>query len=128
MGEETHDDTTRCSTQTAVGAGDIATLRGADNYFSAGRGSDSVGAVAWEDDNDRAAIHVSEFVGFCEGVGGQIDAEPVPVREPDGGRVADRLRGVADDGLMGVRPASAPRLCPHQLGEHLRVDVITLAR
>ena len=98
----------------------------ADYNLASGRGSDSVGAVAWEDDDDGATVYVGEFVGFGEGVRAEIDPKPVTVREPDGCAIADGLRGVADNWLVGVGPTATARLCPHQLSEHAGIDIVAL--
>jgi hypothetical protein len=69
MGEEPDDDGALRGAETAVGTGDVPALGWAYYNFPAGRGSDSVGGIGWQDDDDRAAIHVGQFVGFGEGIG-----------------------------------------------------------
>ena len=128
MGEETDDHGARRSAKPAVCAGYRATLRGAHYHFAPGWGVDGVGAVAWQDDDDGTAIHVRQFIGFGEGIGRQIDPEPVPVREPDASTIAGSLRGVADHRLVRVSPTATALVGADQLSQHAGVDVIAFAR
>lgn len=128
MGEEPDNHTTRRSTQTAIGAGDIAPLGRAYHYFPTGWSSDGVRGIGWEHHYYGTAVDLRKFVRFSECVRAEVDPESVAVRMPDAGTIAGGLRGVAYHRLVGVSPASFARLCPHQLGEHLGIDVIADSR
>jgi hypothetical protein len=88
----------------------------------------SVGGIGWEHDDHRTAVDVRKFVSLCEGIGAEIDAESVAVREPDRGAIADGLRGISRHGFMGVRPTSFAGVRFDQLGQHLGIDVVALTR
>jgi hypothetical protein len=86
-----------------------------------------VGGIGWEHDDDGTAVDVRQFVRLREVVRRQIDPEPVAVRVPDGGRVADGLRGIPDHRLVGVSPTAFPGVRFDQLGEHVGVDIVAIA-
>ena len=128
MGEEPDDDGARCSTQAAVSAGHVPTLRGAYYNLAPGWGADSVRGIGWEHDDDGTTVNVGQFVRLAQCVRAKIDPEPVAVRETDAGSIAYGLRGVARHRFVGVRPTAFASLCPDQLGEHVGVDIVTLTR
>jgi len=70
MGQEPDDDGALCGAQAAVSTGYRTALGRADNDFPARRGSDSVGGIGWEHDDDGTAIHVGEFVRLAQCVSG----------------------------------------------------------
>jgi len=127
MGEEPDNHGARCSAESAVRTGDIATLGGAYYHLPTRRGFHSVRGIGWEHDDDRTAIDFGEFVGLAQCVRAEVDPKPVAVRESDGGTIPGGLRGIPDHRLVRVCPASAPRLCPHQLGQHLGIDIVAIA-
>lgn len=87
----------------------------------------SVRTVLGNDDDDGTAIGGFQFVGVGKGVRAEIDREPVPVGVADACAVACGQRAVADNRLVGIRPAALAAVRLHQLGHGAGIDDVAVA-